>query len=95
MKTISVSSLHGALPSGVRQPPHRSTTFSPCQYAATAAPISPRLSKLRSNSARTSSKPGATNPETRAFELSIAVFAARCSWFVGVSVGITGELLRR
>src|SRR6478609_3984423 len=73
MKTISVSSFQGASPSGARRPPHRSTTFSPRQYAATAAPISPRSSKLRSNSARTSSKPGATNPETSAFELSTAL----------------------
>jgi hypothetical protein len=94
MKTISVSSFQGALPSGVRRPPHKSTTFSPRQYAATAAPISPRRpSKLRSNSARTSSKPGATNPETPAFELSLAVLAARCSSFAGVSFRMTDQIL--
>src|SRR5262249_11478277 len=47
-------------------PPHRSTTFLPRTYAATAAPISPRTAKLRWNSARTSSKPGATCPPTAA-----------------------------
>ena len=64
--TTMVSRVQGASPVGARRPPHRSTTFSPRQNAATAAPISARSAKLRSNSTRTSSKPGATRKDQAA-----------------------------
>jgi hypothetical protein len=48
----------------VRNPAQRSTASSPSRTTANAAPTSPRLAKLRSNSSLTRSKAGAANPDT-------------------------------
>src|ERR1700730_5317977 len=58
----NVSCCQGRSQAASCQPPQRLTTSLPSTHVDTAAPISPRSAKLRSNCSRTASNSGAHNP---------------------------------
>ena len=58
----NVSCCQGRSQAASCQPPQRLTTSSPSTHVATAAPVSSRSAKLRSNCSRTAANSGAQNP---------------------------------